>query len=93
MIALIVRVSYHPDESNFLENEPVSASTSHSNFKNVNNNGEITGNIKKINISSYLPFRSVRSGKIFCVDLKNGLRPRTVFNTSTKCFFSTDLLR
>ena len=40
---------YCPDESNFLENEPVSASTSHDNFKNVKNSGEITSDIKKIN--------------------------------------------
>ena len=31
------REFYYPDELNFLENEPVSASTSCNNFKNVNN--------------------------------------------------------
>ena len=36
---------YYPDESNFLENEPVSASTSHNNLKNVNKSGEITRDI------------------------------------------------
>ena len=40
---------YYPDELNFLENEPVSASTSHNNVKNVNNSGEITSDIKTIN--------------------------------------------
>ena len=38
---------YHPDELNFLENEPLPASTSQNNFKNVNNSGEITSDIKK----------------------------------------------
>ena len=36
---------YRPDELNFLENEPVSASTSHNHFKNVNNSEEITSDI------------------------------------------------
>ena len=54
---------YYPDELNFRENEPVSASTSHNNLKNVNKCGEITRDIKKIN---KLPFWVVRTGKIFC---------------------------
>ena len=37
---------YYPGELNFLENEPVSASTSDNNFKNINNSGEITSDIK-----------------------------------------------
>ena len=40
---------YYLDQLNFLENEPVLASTSHNNFKHVNNSGEITSGIKKIN--------------------------------------------
>ena len=37
---------YYPDELNFLENKPVSTSTSHNNFKKVNNSGETTSDIK-----------------------------------------------
>ena len=46
--------SYYPDELNFHENEPVSASTSHNNFKNVNNSEEIASDIKKV-IYGYRP--------------------------------------
>ena len=42
---------YYPDELNFLENEPVSASISHNNFTSVNNSGEITSDIQDFILS------------------------------------------
>ena len=42
---------FYPEELNFLENEPLSASIIHNNFTSVNNSGEITSDIQDFILS------------------------------------------